>query len=398
MGRQPPGQSSGGMNAREHFEPSAAVKRITATSLRPSFAPVPGLVSLAMGEPDFDTPPAIVDAAIAALRAGYTRYTEPPGDAELRDALAAVVSETACAPFARDQILVTHGSSAGLAAVVLAIVNPGDRVVIPEPSYSLYADLVHLAGGESVHVPLRPDFHLDFAALEPALQDARLVVLCTPGNPTGTVYRADEWARLATAITASRAYVLTDEAYHALVYDGEPFVSGLTVESLRERLVYAQTFSKAYAMTGWRIGYLAGPAPIIRAAGVVHRAFNATNNAFVQRAALFALGDGGRGPREWLAQFRLRRDFALDRLRRIDGLTVAAPEGSFYIFARYAAPIPSEELAQRMIAGGVAIRAGREYGPSGEGHFRLSFATSIDKLATGIDRIANVFAGLPAAV
>jgi aspartate aminotransferase len=349
-----------------------------------------------MGEPDFDTPPEIVAAAIDALHAGWTRYTEPPGDAELRDALAAEVSRIARTPFARGQILVTHGSSAGLAAAILAIVNPGDRVVIPEPSYSLYADLVNLAGGVCVFVPLLPDFHLDFPALARALAGARLVVLCTPGNPTGAVYRADEWARLAELVTATPAYVLTDEAYHTLVYDGAPFVSGLAVDALRERLVYAQTFSKAYAMTGWRIGYLAGPEAIISAAGVVHRAFNATSNAFVQRAALVALRDGGRNARAWLEQFSARRDFALERLRTIDGLTIAPPEGSFYIFARYAAPISSGELAGRMIAGGVAVRAGREYGPSGEGHFRVSFATSIEKLAAGIERIANVFAALPA--
>jgi aspartate aminotransferase len=380
------------------FEPSPGVRRITASSLRPSFAPVPGLISLAMGEPDFDTPPAIVEAAIDALHAGYTRYTEPSGDAELRDALAEQVSRTAGTSYSRDQVLVTHGSSAALAAAVLAVVGPGDRVVIPEPSYSLYADLVNLAGGVCVGVPLRPDFHLDFAALAPALVGARLLVLCTPGNPTGAVYRAGEWARLAALVAETQAYVLTDEAYYALVYDGVPFVSGLTVEALRERLVYAQTFSKAYAMTGWRIGYLAGPAAIVKAAGVVHRAFNATNNAFVQRAALAALCDDGKSARGWLEAFRARRDFALDRLRAIDGLTVAPPEGSFYLFARYAAPVPSAELAERMIAGGVAIRAGREYGPSGEGHFRISFATSMEKLGAGIDRIANVLATLPAAV
>jgi aspartate aminotransferase len=212
------------------------------------------------------------------------------------------------------------------------------------------------------------------------------------------VYRAGEWARLAALVAETQAYVLTDEAYYALVYDGVPFVSGLTVEALRERLVYAQTFSKAYAMTGWRIGYLAGPAAIVKAAGVVHRAFNATNNAFVQRAALAALCDDGKSARGWLEAFRARRDFALDRLRAIDGLTVAPPEGSFYLFVRYAAPVPSAELAERMIAGGVAIRAGREYGPSGEGHFRISFATSMEKLGAGIDRIANVLATLPAAV
>ncbi len=380
------------------FESARAVQRIEATSLRPSFAKVAGVISLAMGEPDFATPAPIVEAAVDALRAGHTRYTDPVGDAELREALAGIVSHTAGAPFAGNQILVTHGASAGLAAAITAIVNPGDRVVIPEPSYSLYADLVQLAGGVPVFVPVLPDFHLDFDRLAHALDGARLLVLCTPGNPTGVVYRADEWERVAQLVAESSAYVLTDEAYYSLVYDGRPFVSGLSLPALRDRLIYAQTFSKAYAMTGWRIGYLAGPAAIVKAAGVIHRAFNGTSNAFVQRAALVALAVGARNAGVWLARFTERRALALERLRGIDGITAVEPEGGFYVFARYAAPIGSADLAARMHAGGVAVRAGREYGPSGEGHFRISFATSDEALRAGIDRIGAVFAGLSAPV
>jgi aspartate aminotransferase len=380
------------------FESSAVVKRIAAVSLRPSFTYGPGVISLAMGEPDFETPASIVDAAVDALRAGHTRYTNPLGDVDLRAALAGVTSRTAGAPYGGDQILITHGSTAGLAAAILAVVNPGDRVVIPEPSYSLYADVVALAGGVPVFVPQRPDFHLDFAALADALPGARLLILCTPGNPTGAVYGADEWARIAQLVGPTPAYVLCDEAYYSLMYDGRPFVSGLTIGPLRERFIYAQTFSKAYAMTGWRLGYLAGPGAVIAAAGVIHRAFNGTNNAFVQRAALVAVNEGAPHAAAWLEQFARRRAFALERLRAIDGISAAAPEGGFYIFARYAAPVPSAELATLMLAGGVAVRAGREYGPSGEGHFRISFATSIENLATGLDRIEAVLATLPAAV
>jgi aspartate aminotransferase len=380
------------------FRPSAAVERIEAMSLRPSLGKIPGVISLAVGEPDFATPPPIVDAALDAMRSGHTRYVDPLGDPELRAALAARVSQIAAAEFASDQIVVTHGSSAGLAAAILAIVNPGDRVVIPEPTYSLYADLVAWAGGTPVFVPLQADYHLDLDALAAALPGARLLVMCSPANPTGAVYRADEWARVAELVERSSAYVLSDEAYYSLVYDGMPFVSALQVPRLRERLVYAQTFSKAYAMTGWRVGYLAGPPDIMRAAGVVHRAFNGTGNAFVQRAALVALRDGSRDAHDWLARFHARRALAIDQLRTIDGVITVAPEGGFYVFARYAATIASGDLAARCLAAGVAIRAGREYGPSGEGHFRISFATSDENLRQGIDRIAGVFASLAVTV
>jgi aspartate aminotransferase len=381
------------------FQRSAAVARIESISLRPSLAPPPpGTVSLAMGEPDFDTPGEIVDAAVTALRDGHTRYTDPLGDADLRDALAVAVTQRAGAPFTRDQIVVTHGASAGLAAAIVGLVSPGDRVVIPEPTYSLYADLVALAGGMPDFVPLRPDYHLDFDRLAAALPGARLLVLCTPGNPTGAVVRSEEWARIAELATAAGVYVLSDEAYYSLVFTDAPFVSGLTIDALRDRFIYAQTFSKAYAMTGWRLGYLAGPREIVRAAGVIHRAFNGTNNAFVQRAALTAVRDGERNARRWFTAFAERRAYALARLRAIDGLDVTPPEGGFYIFIRYAAPLDSAQLTERFYAAGVAVRAGREYGPSGERHFRISFATSLENLELGIDRIAGVFAQLPAAV
>jgi aspartate aminotransferase len=159
-------------------------------------------------------------------------------------------------------------------------------------------------------------------------------------------------------------------------------------------LLYAQTFSKAYAMTGWRLGYLAGPPELVRAAGAIHRAFNATSNAFVQRAALTAVASGERNAREWFEQFRRRRAFALERLRAVDGLSAVAPEGGFYIFVRYAAPLSSVELLGRLAAAGVVVRAGREYGPSGEGHFRISFATSMENLTLALDRIAGVFTAL----
>ncbi len=376
------------------FSSSRAVKRILASSLRPSLASDPSVVSLAMGEPDFDTPPEIVEAAVTALRTGYTRYTDPVGATELREAVAGLVSTTAGATFTREQILITHGSSAGLAAAIVAIVDPGDRVVIPEPSYSLYADLVHMAGGVPVFVALEPDFHLNFERLAAALPGARLLILCSPGNPTGAVYRASEWEQLSRLLAGTPTLVLTDEAYYSIVYDGATFTSGLQQPELRDRLVCAQTFSKAYAMTGWRIGYLAGPRDIVRAAGVIHRAFNGTNNAFVQRAALMAIAGGLPHADAWLGAFAARRRFAVEQLRAIGGMTVHAPEGGFYIFARYAAPVASTEIAQRLHAAGVAVRSGLEYGPSGEHHFRISFATSIENLTLGIERIGATFASL----
>jgi aspartate aminotransferase len=367
-------------------------------SLRPSFTKNPAMVSLAMGEPDFDTPPAIVDAAVTALRAGHTHYAELFGDSDLRDALAAEVSAVAGATFVRDQILVTHGASAALSALLGATIDPGDRVVIPEPTYSLYADLVVLYGGEPVFVPLTPDFALDFERLAPALRGAKMLVLCSPANPTGAVFSAAQWRTLVELVAGTSTLVVADEAYASIVYDGVPFVSGLSFPELREQFVYVQTLSKSHAMTGWRIGYLAGPAPVIKAAGSLHRVFNGPSNDFVQQAAIAALRPGNGMNADWLAHYTRRRAFVVEQLRAIAGLTVHEPAGAFYVLPRYDHAIASTDLLARLAEGGVAVRSGREFGPSGEHHFRISFATNLERLATGIERIAAVMATIPRGV
>ncbi|NNN29391.1 aminotransferase class I/II-fold pyridoxal phosphate-dependent enzyme [Streptomyces sp. S3(2020)] len=229
------------------FQPSEAVRRIERTSLRTAQpASRAGLISLAIGEPDFATPPHVRAAAAQAPADGHTHYTNPQGDPELR---------------------------AALAAAILAIVNPGDRVVLPDPTYSLYSDLVQLAGGECVFVPLRAD----------------LFVFCNPSNPTGATL------------------VLADEAYSELVHTAEPFVSALHVPGLAGRTLYCQTFSKSYAMTGWRLGYLTGPRDVVSAAARVHATVNGSVNSAVQRAALTALSTADADIRRMRQAYGARR-------------------------------------------------------------------------------------------
>jgi aspartate aminotransferase len=371
------------------FDPSSAVARVERHSLRPPMGPAgAGLVSVAMGEPDFDTPEPIVDAAVAALRSGATHYVDQHGDPELREALAAVVSDLAGPPYAADQLLVTHGASAGLAAAILAIVDPGDRVVIPEPCYSLYGDLVQLAGGVPVLVPPAPDLHWDLHALRAALPGARLVVFSNPCNPTGVVHTKAELQALGAVLDGTDTLVLSDEAYSAIVYD-DAFHSAICIDELRPRTIYCQTLSKTYAMTGWRLGYLAGPAEVVAAAGRVHRTVNGSLNAAVQRAALVALDHGPVLAEPMLAAYRKRRDVLFDRLAALPVLTARPPEGTFYAFARYDLPLSSVELTAELRAAGVVVRPGAEYGPSGEGYIRLSFAADIPILHEAMDRMGD---------
>ena len=377
------------------FQPSAAISRVAAASLRPPGGLAPaGAISLAQGEPDFPTPEPVIEALCQAARGGYTRYGDMNGDPELRAAIAERASRIAGAPYSERAVLVSHGGAAAITAAILATVNPGDRVILPEPTYSLYLDAVQLAGGRPVFVPTRPDRHLDPGPLAAELTGAAMVVLCNPVNPTGAVFSAAELDWLGQQLAGTDTLVLADEAYADIVYDGQPFTSMLAVPSLRERLIYVQTLSKTYAMTGWRVGYAVAAPDITAAIRHVHRTMNSAVNAAVQRAALAAISIGPSLAEPMLAAYQERRDFVAGRIAALDGLDATRPAGAFYSFARYASPRPAAEVTAKLLAGGVVVRSGPEFGPSGEGHIRLSFATSMDNLREGLDRIERVLSGL----
>jgi aspartate aminotransferase len=370
--------------------PAFRIEELRRCSRRPALAPAPPeAVSLAMGEPDFPTPPPVIEAAVAALRAGHTHYADQKGLRELRAALASRLPAHPGRTWTADDVVVTHGATAALAAVVLAMVGPGDRVVIPEPAYSLYADLVVLAGGTVDFVPLAPDLHWDLDALAAALPGAAMMIFSNPSNPTGIVHREQELQALGKILDGSDVLVVSDEAYHRLVYPGHALTSALEIESLRDRTVYVQTFSKTYAMTGWRVGYLTGPREVVEAAAHAHRTYNGSLNTAAQHAALAAL-DLPDGVLDAMTdRYRQRRQLVVAHLSGIPGLHLVPPEGAFYGFLRYDADLPSEAVARELAERGVMVRAGAEYGPSGEGHIRISFAASEDDLRTGLDRIVR---------
>lgn len=373
----------------EQWAPAGRVLDLRRTSTRPALAPAPaGAVSLAMGEPDFPTPPEVVEAAERALRDGHTHYADQSGLPALR----AAIAERLPARRSPDEVLVTHGATAALTATIFGLIGPGDRVVIPEPAYSLYADLVTLAGGTVDFVPLDDSLHWDLDRLASALPGAAMVVFSNPANPTGIVHRDDELRALGRLLEGSRTVVVADEAYHRLVYPGYTFRSALEVDSLRERTVYVQTFSKTYAMTGWRIGYLAGPARLVDTAARVHRTMNGSLNTAVQLAALRALELPDTAIEPMLAAYRRRRALVVDELAGAPGLDLTPPEGAFYGFVRYAAEAPASEVTRDLAERGVLVRAGSEYGPSGQGHVRISFAASEPDLRTGIERLREYFA------
>ncbi|MBF4588278.1 pyridoxal phosphate-dependent aminotransferase [Curtobacterium sp. VKM Ac-2887] len=377
------------------FRAAQSVQRVTAASRRVQQPQSSGdLVSLAMGEPDFATPLQVVEAAATALRAGRTHYSPLYGEPALRSALADRIGALADRSIDTNDILVTHGGTGGLTAAILAIVDPGDRVVIPDPTYSLYADLISMAGGIVVPVPLQPDLHWDLDALDVALVGAKLFIFCNPGNPTGIVHSRAELERLGAALEGTDTIVISDEAYADLTFTGEAFTSTLEVSSLVDRTVYCQTFSKSYAMTGWRVGYLWGPNAIIAAAARVHNTANGSMNTAVQDAALVALESCADDIARMRDAYGRRRALMADGLATVPGLDVSSPEGAFYLFPRYDLDIPSVEIVARLRDAGVAVRPGSEFGAAGEHHLRLSYAASDDAIKAGVARLATAFGAL----
>lgn len=366
-----------------------AAERIAASSRRPASlgAAAPGAISLAMGEPDAGTPTAIVDAAVRSLAEGRTRYSPMTGAPALREALAGKISAEHAGPTTAREVVLTHGGSAGLAASMLALVGPGDRVLIPEPTYSLYADHAALVGAEVVWVPANPDGSLDLDTLGREAPTARMVILCNPGNPTGRVYSAADVHGVGGILADNPGLLLlSDEAYGSIVYDGLELVSALDLAEVSGQVIYCSTLSKTYAMTGWRLGYVVADGPLADKINLIHRTINGPLNTFVQDAALTALETPEADLRAATSSYQERRDLVLEALQGIPGVDMLSPQGAFYAFPRIASRLSSDEMAARFAEAGVMVRSGSEFGPSGEGHVRLSFATDHASLKDGLRR------------
>jgi aspartate aminotransferase len=345
-----------------------------------------------MGEPDSGTPAAVVDAAIAALNKGRTRYAPITGSPELRDAIAAQTTSK----YGRDthprEIILTHGGSAGLAATMIALINPGDRVLIPEPTYSLYADHVAMVGAECVWVPNLTDGSLDIESLREEAPSASMIILCNPGNPTGRVYPDADLHHLEQLLVDNPdLLLLADEAYSGITFDGAPYTSALALTQARDQVICSSTFSKTYAMTGWRLGHIVAPAALADRINLIHRTINGPLNTFVQHAAITALQTSDAELKAAARSYQERRDLVVQRLSGVPGIEMLTPQGAFYAFPRITSGLSSDEMTARFADAGVLVRSGSEFGPSGEGHIRISFATDVDTLDEGLRRfIATV--------
>ncbi len=380
---------------------AAHVRDIPRSGIRDFFEIVQsmkGVVSLGIGEPDFVTPWHIREAAVYSLEKGRTGYTSNLGDPRLRRSIAKYVEQHFSIAYnPHDEIIVTVGVSEGIDLALRALLNPGDEVLYHEPCYVSYNPSIALAGGRAVAVTTHAEdeFVLRAADLEKAVTPrTRVLMLSFPTNPTGAVMPPDELARIAAFAVNHDLVVLTDEIYSELTYDDLPHHSIAALPGMKERTLFLHGFSKAFAMTGWRIGFACGPSDIIEAMMKIHQYSIMCASTMAQEAAIEALERGQRSMERMREEYRLRRNFIVSSLNDA-GIPCHLPKGAFYVFPEIRGTgLTSKEFSLALLKEkNVAVVPGTAFGPSGEGYVRCSYAAALDQIKIAIERIAEFVRG-----
>lgn len=373
------------------------VRTIPRSGIRDFFEIVQSMkevISLGIGEPDFVTPWHIRESAIYSLEKGRTGYTSNLGAPRLRRAIAAYVEKHFSVGYnPHDEIIVTVGVSEAIDLALRALLNPGDEVLYHEPCYVSYSPSILLAGGVPVAVATRAEdeFTLRAADLEKAITPkTRVLMLNFPTNPTGAVMPPEELRKIAALAVKHDLVVLTDEIYSELTYDEVPHHSIAALPGMRERTVFLHGFSKAFAMTGWRIGYACGPADIIEAMMKIHQYSILCAPIMAQEAALEALERGQRSMERMREEYRLRRNLIVTSLNEA-GIPCHLPKGAFYVFPDIRGTgMTSRDFALKLLEEKkVAVVPGTAFGPSGEGYVRCSYATALEQIKIAVERIAD---------
>jgi aspartate/methionine/tyrosine aminotransferase len=356
------------------------------------------VIHLEIGEPDFDTPQHIRDAASEALQQGYTHYVPAPGLPDVREAIGAFFGRTGRPTYPADRVIVTPGAKPIMFFTILALVGVGDEVIYPNPGFPIYESVINFVGGVPVPIPLREDvdFGFDLDLFERSLsRRTKLIVINSPANPTGGVLDRSQLERIAALALKYGIPVLTDEIYRQFLYEGE-FVSLLEFPGLQAQTILLDGFSKSYAMTGWRLGFGVMPVPL--AEQVTRLMVNSASctASFVQLAGVAALQGDQTPVTRMVAEFRRRRDIFVDGLNRLPGVSCRTPRGAFYCFPNVMGTRrPSAEVAERLLnEAGVAALAGTAFGAHGEGYLRFSYANSEANLRLALERMRPVFEAL----
>ncbi|HEX8295924.1 MAG TPA: pyridoxal phosphate-dependent aminotransferase [Chthoniobacteraceae bacterium] len=342
------------------------------------------------GEPDFDTPDHIKAAAQAAIETGFTKYTPSSGTPELRQAIADKFQADNGIAYKSSQIIVSNGAKHSCYNAILATCQPGDEVIIPAPYWLSYPEMVRLAGADPVFVQTKEENGWKMTSEE--FQDAmtprtKLVIINSPGNPTGSMYTREELAGIVEVASDEEILILSDEIYEKLTYDGAEHVSVASLPGAVDLTITINGFSKAYAMTGWRLGYLGAPEPIAKAIDAIQSHSTSNPCSFAQKGAIAALKGDQQPVTDMREEFDLRRQYMMQRLAAIDRLSVVKPQGAFYVLVNISRlSLSSTNFADRLLSKHqVAVVPGVAFG--NDSTIRLSYATSMDVIKKGLDRL-----------
>lgn len=383
---------------QRRFKIPTRLSRIRPSGIRRLFdlaQGIPDVISLGLGEPDFVSPPHVLDAAKQAMDDGKTHYTPNAGIPELREGLVKKAKQDYGLSYdARSEVLVTAGGTEAIFLALTALINPGDEVLVPDPGFVCYEPNVLLAGGVPVSMPLleENDFRLNADVVMPLITDkSRVMITNSPNNPTGSVLSYDDIAGLAKLAVERDLIVISDEVYEKILYDNVKHFCLATFPGMRDRTVVVNSFSKTYAMTGFRVGYALGPKELIASMLKCHQYVTACANAPAQYAAVAALEGSQVFTENMVREFDRRRCLLHSRLNEIEGVRCILPKGAFYAFANVKQfGLSSEKFADYLFdKGKVVTVAGSSFGEHGEGYLRLSYATAYNKVKEALDRIEN---------
>lgn len=380
------------MNYDELLAPAA--KAMRPSGIRKFFdlaADMPHCISLGVGEPDFKTPWSVRDAGIRSLELGRTKYTANSGLKELRGEICNYLQRRFDLHYKEENILVTVGGSEAIDLTIRAVVQPGDEVIIPEPCFVCYEPITQLTGGMPVHIATRAEdqFRLTADQLRAAITPrTKLLIFPYPNNPTGAVMSAAEMEEIAAVLRETNVLVLSDEIYSELTYGLDRHVSIASLPGMAERTIVVNGFSKSYAMTGWRLGYAAGPAPLVKVMTKIHQSCIMSAPTTSQYAAITALRQCDDQIEMMRDEYNRRRRYVVKALNEM-GLTCFEPRGAFYVFPSIQiSGLTSSEFCEQLLREKeVAIIPGSAFGASGEGYARISYAYSVDHLQTAMKRI-----------
>lgn len=367
------------------------------------------VIGFGAGEPDFDTPDYIKSAAVSSINQGFTKYTPVGGILELKDAISNYLKESTGISYKQNQIIVSNGAKQCLFNALYCLIDPGDKVLIPSPYWVSYPELVKLCGGEPVFVNTKEedDFKLKAEDLEHLIDDkTRVLIINSPNNPTGSVYSKEDLKEIAKIAMEKDIFVLSDEIYEKLIYDGENHSSIVTVdEAMKDRTLVINGMSKTFAMTGWRIGFAAGPDKLVKAMTDLQSHSTANPNSIAQKASLEALANPVKQDTVsmMVKEFSSRRTYMVDRINKIPNLSCRLPKGAFYVMMNITGTF-GKQLDGRKITDSssfaeillekykVAVVPGVAFGT--EDYVRLSYATSMEDIKKGLDRIQEYVGAL----